>query len=60
MAVPTRPADLRGAGQAWSDPVAGIVALSGQKQQREWAAFGLWESGDLVVTILRLAPLRPG
>ncbi len=47
----------RGAGQAWSAPVAGIVALSGQKSQREWAAFGLWESGDLVVTIPSDSPL---
>lgn len=47
----------RGAGQAWSAPVTGTVALSGQRQQREWAAFGLWESGDLVVTIPATSPL---
>ncbi len=46
-----------GVGQAWSEYVEGVVALSGQKQQREWAAFGLWESGDLVVTIPSDSPL---
>jgi len=47
----------QGAGQAWGDPVEGTVALSGQSMQREWASFGLWESGDLVVTLPSDSPL---
>lgn len=40
-----------GLGTYWGDPVACRVALSGQQAQREWAQFGQWESGDLVVTL---------
>lgn len=47
----------RGVGQVWGDALSGVVALSGQEQHREWASFGLWESGDLVVTIPSDSPL---
>jgi len=40
-----------GAGQAWDAPRAGTVALTGQQIQRQWANFGLWEKGDVVVTL---------
>jgi hypothetical protein len=40
-----------GLGWWWSGPVTGILALSGQKVQREWAQFGMWQSGDQVVSL---------
>jgi hypothetical protein len=40
-----------GLGTYWDDPVDCSVALSGQKVQAEWAKFGIWESGDQVVTL---------
>jgi hypothetical protein len=40
-----------GLGTYWDEPVDCSVAISGQKVQAEWAKFGLWESGDQVVTL---------
>lgn len=44
-------------GWLWADPVQSVCGLTSQKLQREWAAFGLWESGDLVVTIPQNSPV---
>lgn len=38
-------------GVLWDAAVAGKVGLAGQKVQRQWAQFGLWEAGDVVVSI---------
>lgn len=46
-----------GKGQTWADPVEGVAGLAGHRVQREWAQFGIWESGDLVVTIPESSPL---
>lgn len=35
----------------WSAPVPSHTGVSGQKVQREWVAFGQYESGDVVVSI---------
>ena len=41
----------RGTGQSWDEPLSGTVALTGQQIQRQWANFGLWEKGDVVVSL---------
>lgn len=49
-ADPACPA-CRGVGQVWCDPQCCTVALTGQKIQRAWAQFGMWEQGDLTVSL---------
>lgn len=41
----------RGRGTFWGAAIRCHTGLAGQKAVREWAAFGLWESGDVVLTI---------
>ncbi|HED34953.1 MAG TPA: hypothetical protein ENJ08_12210 [Gammaproteobacteria bacterium] len=38
-------------GLIWSDPINTRAALAGQKVQRVWAQFGLYENGDVVLSI---------
>lgn len=38
-------------GRIWEAPQETVAAPASQKTQAEWAKFGTWESGDLVVTI---------
>lgn len=40
-----------GIGTYWDDEIAAHTALASQKVHREWANMGLWESGDVVLTI---------
>ncbi len=47
----TNCAHCRGSGYIWASPVTCVLAQSGQKVQRVWANFGLWEDGDTVVTL---------
>lgn len=44
-------AHCRGLGYAWDEAVQGAAGIAGQKVQREWAQFGMWESGDMVLTL---------
>ena len=46
-----------GKGRWWDDPIFATAAACGQKIQREWAQFGMWESGDVVLTIPSDSPL---
>jgi hypothetical protein len=46
-----------GRGRIWVGAVAGVAGMAGSKTQREWAQFGLWENGDVVVTIGSDTPL---
>jgi hypothetical protein len=46
-----------GKGYAWGAAVSGMSGIAGQKIQREWAQFGLWESGDVVLSIPSDSPL---
>lgn len=46
-----------GKGQVWDEPIEGVAGAAGYRVQREWAQFGVWESGDLVVTIPSNSPL---
>lgn len=40
-----------GLGTYWDAAVEARIALTGQKSRLEWAKLGLWESGDLAVTL---------
>jgi hypothetical protein len=40
-----------GKGRQWLAAVGGVAGMAGAKTQREWAQFGVYESGDVVVTI---------
>lgn len=38
-------------GRIWEAPVPTVCAAASQKTQAEWANLGLWEAGDMVVSI---------
>jgi hypothetical protein len=40
-----------GKGQTWGEAVEGISGIAGQSIQLKWAKFGLFEPGDVVLTI---------
>lgn len=40
-----------GVGAIWDAAVDGVVGLSSMKVQKEWSQFGLYENGDVVVTV---------
>lgn len=44
-------------GRVWAAPVDTICAPQKQEVQAEWANSGLWEAGDLVVTIPENSPM---
>lgn len=46
-----------GRGVIWAAPKKAWTGLSGMKVAREWAQFGLWESGDVVLSIPSDSPL---
>lgn len=46
-----------GKGRQFAAPVDGVAGMSGAKTQREWAQFGIFEQGDIVVTIPENTPL---
>lgn len=46
-----------GRGRIWEAAVDGKSGIAGQKVQRQWAEFGMWENGDVVLTIPSDSPL---
>lgn len=50
-------ANCSGKGRFWVDPIQGVSGVAGNKVQREWAQFGVWQNGDLVLTIQESSPL---
>lgn len=46
-----------GKGTVWGQAAAAWTGLASMKTAREWAAFGLWVSGDVVLTIPSDSPL---
>lgn len=46
-----------GKGFLYAEPVSGNAGTAGAKVQREWAAFGAWQSGDIVLTIPSDSPI---
>jgi len=47
----------RGKRYVWAGPIQGTAGLSGQKIQQQWAQFGKWEAGDVVISIGSNSPL---
>lgn len=57
QALPACPVCL-GKGHIYpSQPVTGVAALAGQRAQKDWATFGQYEAGDLVLTIPEDTPI---
>lgn len=46
-----------GRGRIWDPGVTGVAGMAGVKVQRQWAQFGVYENGDVVVTIGSSTPL---
>lgn len=46
-----------GKGLFWGEPQPARVALSGMKVQQQWAAFGAYEQGDVVITLPSDSPV---
>jgi hypothetical protein len=44
-------------GRIWEAPIAGVLAIAGQKVQHMWTQFGLYESGDVVCTLPSDSPV---
>lgn len=49
--------NCHGTGVLWAAAQTGTVALTGQKLQLAWAQFGLWEQGDVVVSLPSDSPV---
>lgn len=41
----------------WTDPVRGIAGVANQSIQLRWSQFGLWQDGDIVLSIPENSPL---
>jgi hypothetical protein len=46
-----------GKGVVYAEPITGVAALAGQRAQKDWAMFGQYEQGDLVLTIPQSATI---
>lgn len=46
-----------GAGVLWDNSILSPAGVANQKVQREWAQFGQWQNGDVVVTIPQVSPM---
>jgi hypothetical protein len=46
-----------GKGRQFGPGVPGVAGMSGSKTQREWAQYGTYETGDIVMTIPENTPL---
>jgi hypothetical protein len=46
-----------GKGRQYAGGVDGVAGIAGQRAQRDWVAFGMYEQGDLVVTIPSNTPI---
>ena len=48
----------RGKGRIWdATSTACVAGMANQKTAQEWAKFGMWQSGDAVVTIPQASPM---
>lgn len=47
----------QGKGRIWADPVETVTGVASQKVQMEWQASGLYEAGDMVLSIPQSSPL---
>lgn len=49
-----------GKGVTWGEAQVAWAGMAGMKSVREWAAFGMWESGDVVLSIPSNSPFYSG
>lgn len=49
--------NCHGVGTFWEAPIAAWTGLTGMRTAREWAGFGMWESGDEVLSVPSDSPL---
>lgn len=47
----------RGKSWFWDNPVEGIAGVANQSIQLRWSQFGLWQDGDIVISIPENSPL---
>ena len=57
LASDPRCPNCSGKGYIWNAAEPGVVGITGTKTQRDWAQFGLFESGDTVITIPENSPV---
>jgi hypothetical protein len=55
-AKPTCP-QCFGKGVIWDQAIQSAAGAAGQQVQRQWAQFGQWQNGDLVVTVPQVSPM---
>jgi hypothetical protein len=46
-----------GKGRIWDAPVSTVAGVASQKVQMQWAQMGLWEAGDMVLSIPQSSPM---
>lgn len=46
-----------GKGRIWDPPVKTVTGIASQKVQMQWQQMGLWEAGDMVLSIPQVSPL---
>lgn len=46
-----------GKGRIWDPPVATVTGVASQKVQMQWAQSGMWEAGDMVLSVPQISPL---
>lgn len=46
-----------GKGRAWVDAIVGKSGVAGRNAMKEWAQFGLWDAGDVILSIPSDSPL---
>lgn len=46
-----------GKGRVWDSPVSTVAGVASQKVQMQWAQMGLWEAGDMVLSIPQVSPM---
>lgn len=46
-----------GKGHIWDAPVTTVTGVASQKVQLQWAQMGMWEAGDMVLSIPQSSPM---
>lgn len=46
-----------GKGRIWNEPIETVTGVASQKVQIQWAQMGMWEAGDMVLSIPQASPL---
>jgi hypothetical protein len=46
-----------GKGRIWDEPIKTVVGVASQATVAQWAKFGQWETGDMIVSVQESSPL---